>query len=303
MSLILSDISYRYAPGTPLELRALDDVSLEVEPGSITFVIGSTGSGKSTLLRIMGGLSDPESGTALLDEKPIRAGEVGLVFQQPESQLFAETVVDDIAFGPRNFGKTEDEARVIACEMLEMVGLDVESYATRSPFSLSGGEARRVAIAGVLALSPRYLLLDEPTAGLDGFGRSFVHDLLKRLRLQGVGIVVVSHDIDEFLGYADDVMLLLRGRCVWQGRAKEVIEDPGHFGDAGLAVPPILAIQAIVAERVASLCGVDEANDDVERTEEFTPKERSIILDGVPLRFDAQEVTQHLLAVRDRGEL
>lgn len=247
MPLEASSISYEYAPGTSLAHKALKEVSLCVSPGEITFIIGSTGSGKSTLLRELSGLLKPDAGTVTLDGSALNPGSVGIVFQQAESQLFADTVLSDIAFGPRNLGATEAEAFAKARAALEQVELDVDVFSDRSPFSLSGGQARRVAIAGVLAMELPYLLFDEPTAGLDGSGRKFVQRLIASLKQRGVGIVVVSHDIDEFLGKVDKVALLREGEIVWQGAAGEIIADPRLFDRAGLAVPDLLRFQQELA--------------------------------------------------------
>lgn len=246
--LSLQEVSFRYARGTALERQALTDISFFVEPGSFTFIVGQTGSGKSTLLRIASGLIPPESGSATVEGNPIEPPEVGLVFQQPESQLFAETVFDDILFGPRNLGlvHSSEESESVVREVLDAVGLDYETFHARSPFSLSGGQARRVAIATVLAMRPRYLLLDEPTAGLDAEGRAFVHALIRKLLSQGVGVVVVSHDIDEFLPRAQKVFLLSRGKGIWSGLSQDLIADPAPFGRAGLNVPALTAFQQLL---------------------------------------------------------
>jgi energy-coupling factor transport system ATP-binding protein len=252
MALTLGSVGYTYSTGTSLELRALAGVSLSVEPGELVLVLGSTGSGKSTLLRLCAGLLEPDEGAARLDEVPLTRstarGAVGLVFQDAESQLFAETLSADVAFGPRNLGATADEAAGRARDALASVGLDPESYGGRSPFALSGGEARRAAIAGVLAMRPRYLLLDEPTAGLDARGRGAVREVVRSMRA-GAGVVVVSHSAEEFLGEADRVVVLAQGKQVFTGDAHGLIADPSPFETAGLIAPDVLRFQMIARAR------------------------------------------------------
>ncbi len=248
MALRLKKVSYTYGEGTPFAQRALDEVDLSVEPGTLTLLVGATGSGKSTLLRVACGLMPPQSGSVELDGRVVTHAEtgkdgIGVVFQSPEAQLFAETVIADVAFGPRNQGLDEDEALVTAAEAMRRVGLDPDVFGERSPFSLSGGEARRAALAGVLALGSSYLLLDEPTAGLDASGRSAVMGIVEELR-HSTGIVVATHDIEEFLPHADQVLILESGRAVACLPAEEVVSDPYPLEDAGLSIPDILAVQA-----------------------------------------------------------
>lgn len=258
MALELSGISFAYAAGTPMEQPALVDVSARVEPGRMTLVAGATGSGKSTLLRAAAGLLRPQSGAMTLDGTAITgvvagsARGVGIAFQSPESQLFAETVAADVGFGPRNQGLTiaESDERVRAA--LDRVGLAPDDFADRSPFALSGGEARRAALAGVLALDPAYLLLDEPTAGLDAEGRAAVMTLVRDLR-SSTGIMVVSHDIEEFLAVADSVLLLRDGRVSYSGDARTVVEDPRILSDSGLSVPPVLDVLQRIRSRAATI--------------------------------------------------
>ena len=248
MALTLDTIGYTYAAGTSLEMQALAGVSLSVAPGELVLVLGSTGSGKSTLLRLCAGLLEPATGSARLDDAPLTRssarGAVGLVFQDPESQLFAETLAADVAFGPRNLGATAEEAAARVREALLSVGLDPDSYGGRSPFALSGGEARRAAIAGVLAMRPRYLLLDEPTAGLDARGRAAVREVVRGMRASA-GVVVVSHSAEEFLGEADRVLVLAQGAPVYTGDARGLVADPARFEAAGLIAPDVLRFQMI----------------------------------------------------------
>lgn len=258
MSLRLTDISYTYAADTDYAEAALRGVSLDVAPGELVLVLGATGSGKSTLLRIAAGLMEPRSGSATIDDDPLdRAsarGAVGLVFQDAESQLFADTLIDDVAFGPKNLGMDAVSAQAAASEALEAVGLAPAVFGTRSPFSLSGGEARRAAIAGVLAMRPRYLLADEPTAGLDAGGRRLLKSLILHTR-ERAGVVVVSHTAEEFLGEADRVLVLSAGTTHWYGQASDVVADPDVLVGAGLVAPDVLEVQRLARQAGLSIDG------------------------------------------------
>lgn len=245
MALSLRDIRFAYGAGTRLEQPALAGVSLEVERGELAVVLGPTGSGKSTLLLVAAGLIEPDDGSVTVDTTPIssaltvRSAGVGIVFQSPETQLFAESVLDDVAYGPGNQGLSDADSRARARESLVAVGLDPETFGPRSPFALSGGEARRVALAGVLAMQPRYLLLDEPTAGLDANGRADIQAAIAALRERS-GIVIVTHDAEEFLGRADKALLLSEGEQMFSGSAAELVQRPAALAEAGLRPPPVL---------------------------------------------------------------
>lgn len=254
MSIILQDVTYTYMPGTPFERTAIENVSIEIPSGKITAIAGHTGSGKSTLIQHLSGLLKPSNGKVLVDdvdiniknnnESKMARRQVGMVFQYPEQQLFEETVEADIAFGPRNLGLTEEEISVRVKEAMEFVNLDYDTYAKRSPFQLSGGQMRRVAIAGIIAMHPKYLVLDEPVAGLDPRSKE---ELLKRIRKlhekQGITIVFISHNMEDIANMADKVIIMNKGKILLEGSPKEVF-DMSQADDILLAglLPPKTAI-------------------------------------------------------------
>lgn len=244
-SLQLQDVGYVYAQGTSAQHTALSHIDLEIRSASYLLVLGHTGSGKSTLLRIAAGLLEPTSGVVCGDSADRKVGSIGIVFQHPETQLFEKSIYDEILFGPRNLGLVTDEEqeRQLVETSLAKVGLGYGEFAERSPFSLSGGEARRVAIASVLATNPSAVLFDEPTAGLDAEGRGSLHSLIDGLRKSGVAVVVVSHDLDEFLLRAESVMVLDSGEKVWQGDAQILISDPRPLEKARMKLPALLEFQ------------------------------------------------------------
>lgn len=249
MGISLENVSYIYQSGTPFERRALFDMTVTIKDGSYTAFIGHTGSGKSTIMQLLNGLYLPTSGQVKVDDtiinsqsknkeiKPIRK-KVGLVFQFPESQLFAETVLEDIAFGPQNFGVSKEEAEQRALESLRLVGLSDE-LRDQNPFDLSGGQMRRVAIAGILAMQPDILVLDEPTAGLDPQGRKELMSLFKQLHLSGITIVLVTHLMDDVADYATAVNVMEKGRLVLSGTPKDVFQKVAFLKEKQLGVPKI----------------------------------------------------------------
>lgn len=249
MGISLENVSYTYQSGTPFERRALFDMTVTIKDGSYTAFIGHTGSGKSTIMQLLNGLYLPTSGQVKVDDtiinsqsknkeiKPIRK-KVGLVFQFPESQLFAETVLEDIAFGPQNFGVSKEEAEQRALESLRLVGLSDE-LCDQNPFDLSGGQMRRVAIAGILAMQPDILVLDEPTAGLDPQGRKELMSLFKQLHLSGITIVLVTHLMDDVADYATAVNVMEKGRLVLSGTPKDVFQKVAFLKEKQLGVPKI----------------------------------------------------------------
>ena len=249
MGITLKNVSYTYQAGTPFEGPALFDVNLEVKTGSYTALIGHTGSGKSTILQLLNGLLTPSSGSVLVDDIEITAAsinkdikqvrkKVGLVFQFAESQVFAETVLEDVAFGPQNFGVSKEEAERVAREKLLLVGISEDLF-VRSPFELSGGQMRRVAIAGILAMEPEVLVLDEPTAGLDPLGRKELMDLFSHLHNDGMTIVLVTHLMDDVANFADTVYVMEKGRLIRSGNPKNIFQDVGFMENIQLGVPKI----------------------------------------------------------------
>ncbi len=246
MALIADAVTFTYDSDTAFGVSALAGVSLAVEPGDLVVVAGATGSGKSTLLRLLAGLLAPTSGTVSVEgvapTDRTAHGRVGIVFQNPESQFFAETVLDDVAFGPRNLGHMDPKAAAV--EALVRVGLDPAAIGARSPFTLSGGEARRVAIAGVLAMGPAYLLFDEPTAGLDAAGRRDVLAAISAERTHA-GVVVVTHDPDEILATADRVVALEAGEVRFDGTVGRLLDDPLPYESAGLRLPAVPRVQML----------------------------------------------------------
>ena len=247
MDIRFNEVNFAYQANTPFETRALFDVNFNIPSGKYTAIIGHTGSGKSTILQHLNALLKPTSGTVTLgdrvvdsetsnkDLKPLRQ-KVGIVFQFPESQLFEETVEKDIAFGPKNFGATEEEANQLAKETLKIVGLP-EEVLHKSPFDLSGGQMRRVAIAGVLAMQPEVLVLDEPTAGLDPKGRFEMMEMFAQLqREKGITIVLVTHQMNDVSDYADYVIVCEKG-TVKTGTPEEVFADAAWLQEKQLGLP------------------------------------------------------------------
>lgn len=259
MGITLTAVDYTYQKGTPFEGRALFDINLSIAKGSYTAVIGHTGSGKSTIMQLLNGLHLPAKGQVAIDDwvisptsktkdiKHLRQ-KVGLVFQFPESQLFEETVLKDVAFGPQNFGKSPEEAQALAREKLALVGI-AEDLFDKNPFELSGGQMRRVAIAGILAMEPEVLVLDEPTAGLDPKGRRQLMTLFDQLHQLGLTVVLVTHLMDDVANYADQVYVLEAGRVVRAGQPSDVFQDVDFLRDKQLGLPKATAFAHRLAQR------------------------------------------------------
>lgn len=248
MAIKLNDVNYTYDAQTAMSVHALDHVSLEIKDGEFVAIMGHTGSGKSTLIQMLNGLIRPTSGEIYYNDENILAdgysmtalrGKVGLVFQYPEHQLFESDVLKDVMFGPKNLGYTKAEAKKQAIEALLSVGI-AESQFELSPFELSGGQKRRVAIAGVLAMSPQVLVLDEPTAGLDPYGRDQILELLAKLHKEkNITIILVSHSMDDVADYCERVIVLSKGKVVFDDKAKEVFKHVDELEQIGLAAPQV----------------------------------------------------------------
>lgn len=234
----VKNLTHIYNPGRPDETKALDNVSFTIQPGSFTGIIGHTGSGKSTLIQHLNGLLKPTSGT--IDPAPDRdvRKKTGLVFQYPEYQLFEETVAKDVAFGPKNLGMSGDELDKAVKEALELVGLPYDDFGRRSPFELSGGQKRRAAIAGVIAMKPEVLILDEPTAGLDPQAHREILEMIQKIRLErGCSVVLVSHNMDDVARLCDNVLVMHGGRLELRGTPEEVFSRDRMLKDIGLGLP------------------------------------------------------------------
>ena len=257
MPIEVKNLTHIYMEGTPFEARALDSVSLSIRDGEFIGVIGHTGSGKSTLIAHLNALDRPEPGTVFVNGMDLGAKDadlakvrrtVGLVFQYPEYQLFEETVAKDVAFGPRNLKLPEDEVQARVRRAMEMVGL-AERYADRSPFDLSGGQKRRAAIAGVLAMEPSILILDEPAAGLDPVGRREMLDLVKRIHEAGTTVVMVSHSMDDVGRLCDRLIVLEHGHVAFTGTPAEVFRHGDELRAIGLDVPECARLAAALREK------------------------------------------------------
>lgn len=260
MSIDIKNICYTYMRGTPFEKKALDDVSVSIEKGEIIAVIGHTGSGKSTLVQHLNGLLKPDDGQVAVDGVNLAGKEaaarkarqlVGMVFQYPEHQIFAETVYEDIAFGPRNRGFSEAEVDKQVREAMAFVGLDFETFARRSPFQMSGGQMRRVAIAGVVAMNPDYLVLDEPSAGLDPRSRNAVFKEIMALhQSRGIAIVLVTHSMEEAVKYARRMLVINKGKILFDGNPADIFKNHQHkLVEVGMDEPQVFKLAALLRQK------------------------------------------------------
>ncbi|MEC1554680.1 energy-coupling factor ABC transporter ATP-binding protein [Bacillus haynesii] len=279
MDIEIKDVEHRYQMKTPFERLAIYDVNVLIKEGSYVSVIGHTGSGKSTLLQHLNGLLKPTKGQIRLGEDVLEAGKknkhlkalrkkVGIVFQFPEHQLFEETILKDIAFGPINFGMSREKAEEKAREMLKLVGLD-EELSDRSPFELSGGQMRRVAIAGVLAMEPEVLVLDEPTAGLDPRGRKEIMDMFYRLHKQRkLTTILVTHSMEDAAAYADELIVMHKGTVKAKGTPRELFSKKDDIAALGLDLPETIKFQRRLEETLgitfkAPILTVEEAASEI----------------------------------------
>jgi len=279
MDIEIKDVEHRYQMKTPFERLAIYDVNVVIKEGSYVAVIGHTGSGKSTLLQHLNGLLKPTKGQIRLGEDVLEAGKknkhlkalrkkVGIVFQFPEHQLFEETILKDIAFGPINFGMSREKAEEKAREMLKLVGLD-EELSDRSPFELSGGQMRRVAIAGVLAMEPEVLVLDEPTAGLDPRGRKEIMDMFYSLHKQRkLTTILVTHSMEDAAAYADELIVMHKGTVKAKGTPRELFSRKDDIAALGLDLPETIKLQKRLEETLgitfkAPILTVEEAASEI----------------------------------------
>jgi energy-coupling factor transport system ATP-binding protein len=248
MSIRLEHVDFIYMKGTPYEKQALSDVSLTIKKGEFVAVIGHTGSGKSTLVQHLNGLLVPTQGKVFIEDVDLAGKDprvkackqmVGMVFQYPEHQIFAETVFEDIAFGPRNKGMSVEEVERQVREAMEFVGLDYDTYAQRSPFQLSGGQMRRVAIAGVVAMDPDYLILDEPSAGLDpGAKEAIFERIMKLYQARKIAIILVTHSMEEAARYAKRILVMNKSKILLDGETKEIfLKHREELRKASLDIP------------------------------------------------------------------
>lgn len=279
MSIALEHVNYIYSPGTAYEKRALNDISLEIGQGQFVGIIGHTGSGKSTLIQHLNGLMKATSGDILYDGQSIYAegydmrklrSQVGLVFQYPEHQLFEVDVISDVCFGPKNQGLSEEESEKNAREALELVGFP-EKYYKQSPFELSGGQKRRVAIAGVLAMKPKVLILDEPTAGLDPKGRDEILDQIAKLhKATGMTVVLVSHSMEDVARYVDRIIVMNKGEKMLDSTPKEVFRHYKELEEVGLAAPQVTYVMHDLKDRGFDVSPdattIEEAADEIMRS-------------------------------------
>ena len=265
MSVKVENLTHIYNEGLPHESVAVQDVSFSIEDGQIAGIIGHTGSGKSTLVQHLNGLIKPKTGSIYIDGENICDGntvmreirkKVGLVFQYPEYQLFEETVFKDVAFGPKNIGLADEELEDRVREAIELVGLDYEQIKDKSPFDLSGGQKRRVAIAGVIAMKPRVLILDEPTAGLDPKAHRDVLDMIIRVHEHENNItIMVSHNMEDIASMCDKVIVMDRAHAVMEGTPEEVFARRAELKQMGLAAPPVTELIDMLNDRGFKLDG------------------------------------------------
>ncbi|KGG81034.1 hypothetical protein Y919_02955 [Caloranaerobacter azorensis H53214] len=279
MSIVIKNLTHIYNPKSPFETKALDNINLEIDKGEFIGLIGHTGSGKSTFIQHLNGLLKPTSGKIFINGLDITSKDVslkeirqkvGLVFQYAEYQLFEETVAKDIAFGPKNLGLSEDEIEKRVKESMEMVGLNYEALKDRSPFELSGGQKRRVAIAGILAMKPEILILDEPTAGLDPKGRDEILGQIKRLHEKyKITIILVSHSMEDIAKLVDRLIVMYRGKIVMNGTPREIFSKSEELERLGLGIPQITYFMKALKKKWVNIrddvITVDEAKEEILR--------------------------------------
>ena len=277
MSIVINSITHTYMKDTPFEKKALDNVSLSIQDGEIIALIGHTGSGKSTLIQHINGLLKPDCGSIIVDgiditQKKVKLNDirkkVGLVFQYPEYQLFEETIEKDISFGPKNLGLTQQEVKNRVLRAMNSVGLDYETYRNKSPFEISGGQKRRTAIAGVVAMEPKVLILDEPTAGLDPQGRD---EILKQIQIfhrdYKMTIILVTHSMEDVAKVADRVIVMDHSKCILDGSIHDIFTQIDALESVGLAVPQVTYLMRELKKKGYSIrediFTVEKAKDEI----------------------------------------
>lgn len=279
MLIELKNVSYIYGKGTPFEVRALDNINLSIGENEFVGLIGHTGSGKSTLIQHLNGLVDPSEGEVFVEGQSLQSEttnkskvrqKVGLVFQYPEHQLFEETVAKDIAFGPLNLGYTQDQVDKMVKETMERVGLNYEEYKDQSPMALSGGEKRRVAIAGVLVMQPKVLVLDEPTAGLDPKGREDILNEIKNIYDSlGITVVLVSHSMDDVAELVNRIIVMKSGKVFMDDAPREIFKHEEELVEIGLGVPQITSfMKALNSKGInvnTDIINIKEAKEEIEK--------------------------------------
>lgn len=284
MPIILDSVSYVYGEHTPFRKEALKEINLTINEGDFVGIIGHTGSGKSTLVQHLNGLLHPTAGKVTIngvdaalktEEAKLMRHKVGMVFQYPEHQLFEETIAQDIAFGPKNLGLSDSEVDERVREAMDFVGLDYETYANRSPFQLSGGQMRRVAIAGVVALNPSYLILDEPSAGLDPFGREEIFQKIIDLHAKkGITVVLVSHNMEDISRMANRLIVIDNGQIQLDGKPIDIFMNKRkELQAAGVDVPPVSKLVEHLRDRGLPVSQQVISVDDAVKTIEVALKE------------------------------
>lgn len=277
MPIEVKNLSHIYMKDTPFEKKALDNISLTIQDDEFIALIGHTGSGKSTLIQHLNGLTKSEPGTIFVDNvdimtKGIKLNEirkkVGIVFQYPEYQLFEETIEKDVAYGPKNLGLDDEEVKERVKKALKIVGIDYEIYKDKSPFELSGGQKRRVAIAGIIAMEPKVLILDEPTAGLDPKGRDEILLQIKKLHDEyGTTIILVSHNMEDVAKHATRIIVMNEGKCILNGKPEEVFKEIDTLEKVGLAAPQTVYLARELRKRgfniSENLLTVDQAKNEL----------------------------------------
>lgn len=317
MPIIVKNLSFTYSANTPYERKALYNINLQINEGDFLGIIGHTGSGKSTFIQHLNGLIKPQEGEIQLfdfkltsQKRPkvnLRAlrSQVGMVFQYPEYQLFADTVEKDVAFGPKNLGLSAEEVSSRVRQAIEMVGLDYEAVKDRAPFELSGGQKRRVAIAGIIAMRPKMLILDEPTAGLDPFGKEQILNLIKYLKTHcSPTIVVISHDIDEITRFANRIVVFNDSRIVYDEPMQQLFKHSIQLQNMGLDIPRAVKIANALRDR-----GVD-LGDDIVTAEDLMAaiverynQKHGTQIDKDSCVFDMYDFSQKWLTSEERAEL